>query len=79
MREARTEFDSAELALDYEEILVVIVSLLMSQEDTSNEGLVSVTNKMGQLVDYLLSVVEESYNDQLYQDMVAAVNHIKGE
>jgi len=79
VREARTEFDSAELALDYEEILVVIVSLLMSQEDTSNEGLVSVTNKMGQLVDYLLSVVEESYNDQLYQDMVAAVNHIKGE
>lgn len=77
MREARNPNENAELLLDFDQIMVVIVSLLKGQEETTKEGFVQVSTVQRQLVDYLLGVVEESYNDRLFNDLDSFVKEMR--
>lgn len=77
MREARNPNENAELLLDFDQIMVVIVSLLKGQEETTKEGFVQVASVQAQLVDYLLGVVEESYNDRLFNDLDSFVKEMR--
>ena len=77
MREARNASDPAELILDFDQILIVIVSLCKGQEETQNEGFKLVSNEQHRIVDYLMGVVEESYNDALFQELRSLVQEMR--
>lgn len=77
MREARTEDDPAELGLTYGEILVVIVSLLNGEKRAFDLGLFDLGLTQAEIRDYLVQIVEESYNDTLYKELLGLVQEWK--
>ena len=68
MREARTPEDFAELVLNLDDIAVVMISLVKGAASARDMGMDDSTHRQLSIAQYLLGVVEESYDDKAYQD-----------
>lgn len=68
MREARTPEDPAELILNLDDIAVVMISLVKGAASARDMGMDDIVSRQLSIANYLLGVVEESYDNKAYLD-----------